>query len=266
MRDVTRKIRQQDVKALTNLYSPTFRKVELASIVLFFCGLAVATVRLGMHASDSPWLLLAAVLTGYIAADFVGGWVHWLADTWGSTRTPLVGKALIRPFREHHIDEKAITRHDFIETNGANCMVALPVMLLSIATPLSAGGWYEGRLFLSAFLASLVLSVMATNQFHKWAHADRVPLLIGWLQKLHLILPPAHHAIHHTAPFSKYYCITTGWLNWPLDKLGFYRLCERAMTAWLGWLPRQDDLGEAAALAMAEEPIGTSSLTAAEKH
>ena len=70
---------------------------------------------------------------------------------------------------------------------------------------------------------------------------------MAFLQRVHLILPPAHHQIHHTAPFNKYYCITVGWLNKPLAMIGFFPMLERLVTWATGLLPRQDDIGTEAA-------------------
>ena len=120
-------IKQQDAKALAAGYSKSFRMVEILSIISFWSLSIAIAVKASAFASAYPWVLVAALVAGFLMADFVGGFVHWLGDTWGSTEMPILGKALIRPFREHHVDEKAMTRHDYIETNGANCMVAVPV-------------------------------------------------------------------------------------------------------------------------------------------
>jgi ubiquitin-conjugating enzyme E2 variant len=215
---------------------------SLLSYAALACWLAVELVP---GTLERPWLVLTAVLLGYLAADLVSGLVHWAADTWGSPDLPVIGPALIGPFREHHRDQLAITRHDFVETNGNNCLISLPV--LGIALWLAPGPHGGGSLFLSSFLLALVFWVLLTNQFHKWAHLPRPPPLLAFLQRWHLILPPAHHQLHHTRPFTSHYCITTGWLNWPLNWMRFFPVLEWCITACTGALPRRDDLGTLAA-------------------
>jgi hypothetical protein len=70
---------------------------------------------------------------------------------------------------------------------------------------------------------------------------------MAFLQRWHLILPPAHHQLHHTRPFTSHYCITTGWLNWPLNWARFFPVLEWCITTCTGALPRRDDLGTMAA-------------------
>jgi ubiquitin-conjugating enzyme E2 variant len=255
--ELKNQLRQQDATALAQGYSPAIRAMEIASIVTFVTLEAALVWRLWGSAHTSPWLLLSAVLLGYLAADFVSGLVHWMGDTWGSTEMPVLGKAFIRPFREHHVDEKAITRHDFVETNGNNCLVSIPVAILAVALPHSSPGW----VFVSTFLGAMIFWVMATNQFHKWSHMDEPSALVGFLQRVHLILPPDHHRVHHTAPYNKYYCITVGWMNKPLMMIAFFPTMERLITWATGMLPRKDDIGTEAALelfavtAAAEPPV-----------
>lgn len=238
-------VRKRDAASLAPGYSRAFRRVEILSILAFFGMLAGLVARLWNPAQRNPWLVLLALVSGYIAADFCSGVVHWLGDTWGSPDLPLLGATVIRPFREHHVDQTAIARHDFVETNGANCLISLPPAAASLILPLEGG--QELGLFAATFLGSLILWVFGTNQFHKWAHLSTPPTWIATLQRWHLILPPDHHAIHHTAPFSRYYCITVGWWNWPLSKLGVFPFLEQLITSLTGALPRRDDIGDPAA-------------------
>lgn len=246
-------IQQQDAKALAAGYSKSFRLVEILAIISFWSLTLAIIIKAAPFRETHPWVLVCGVLAGFIMADFISGFVHWLGDTWGSTDMPILGKALIRPFREHHVDEKAMTRHDYIETNGANCLLAVPVAAGALLIPLTIEGWVGVGLFGLVSIGSMIFWVMMTNQIHKWSHldADKTPKILKALQKVHLILPPEHHRIHHTPPFDTYYSITTGWWNWPLAKIGFYRHAERLVTAVTGLVPRKDDIGLEAALQVA---------------
>lgn len=165
--------------------------------------------------------LISAVL-GYLLADFMSGLVHFLGDSFGTVRTPIFGPTFIFPFREHHVDPEEITRHGFIETNGHNCLVSLPVMMVmhSLLFSTAIASVPASIAFATGFF--LILGVFATNQFHKWAHVKHPPTLVAFLQKYRLILSPKHHKVHHTSPFERYYCITTGWLNMFLEKVSFF--------------------------------------------
>ena len=67
--------------------------------------------------------------------------------------------------------------------------------------------------------------ILLTNQFHKWSHLEDPPAWVALLQRTRLILSPVQHEVHHTPPFDRYYCITTGWMNPPLDWIGFFPTC-----------------------------------------
>jgi ubiquitin-conjugating enzyme E2 variant len=240
-------IRQRDRASLRHGYNASVRRFELASIAGWVAAMIFAALRLWPRAPQKPFLVLCALMLGFVAADFVSGFVHWMADTWGSPEVPVIGNALIRPFREHHVDPTEITRHDFVETNGNNCFISNPAALLT--------SWLAPRsLFLASLLFSLTLAVFLTNQFHKWAHMEAPPRLVALLQRMGLILPPDHHAVHHAAPFAKYYCITVGWLNEALFRARYFQALEALITLATGAIPRADDIGVRAALVVAQEP------------
>jgi len=79
-----------------------------------------------------------------------------------------------------------------------------------------------------------------TNQFHLWAHRASPAPIIRWLQDRGLILGRAEHRRHHRQPHQTAYCITTGWCNGPLDRIGFFPRLERFITRCTGIPPRAD--------------------------
>jgi ubiquitin-conjugating enzyme E2 variant len=93
----------------------------------------------------------------------------------------------------------------------------------------------------SFFMATCVAM---TSQIHKWAHlpAADVPRFVQTLQNAGLIINTKHHDRHHQRPHDSYYCITVGWMNAPLELVGFFPLLERAITTITGVAPRLEDL------------------------
>ncbi|CAF4135132.1 unnamed protein product [Adineta steineri] len=175
--------------------------------------------------------LLASQYTrvlGILTADLASGIVHWGADTWGSVDMPFIGRNFLRPFREHHIDPTSITRHDFIETNGDNFAVTVPYLL------------YMAYKF--TYWNDINIRCIYNFEFHKWSHTYfGLPSYIVFLQNYHIILPRKHHRLHHVVPHDTYFCITTGWLNRPLEMIKFWPWLESFVENYTGAKPRSDD-------------------------
>ncbi|XP_043937903.1 plasmanylethanolamine desaturase-like [Protopterus annectens] len=232
-------------RQLAKLYSPGKRLQEWISVTLCICLVGVNIFLLLIHfCIDHIFKVVVSIVAGIITADFASGLVHWGADTWGSVDIPVIGKAFIRPFREHHIDPTAITRHDLIETNGDNCMIPIIPLTYMAYKFLTYPPEHVYKIYpWECYVFALAVFVTMTNQIHKWSHTYFG--LSRWviiLQDLHIILPRKQHRIHHVAPHDTYFCITTGWLNYPLDVLGFWRKMEAILEALTGLKPRSDDM------------------------
>jgi len=199
-------------------YSRAQRAMEWASIAAL---LALLAWGVGRALALPAWQLAAAALVAWLIADFASGLVHWAFDTYGSTGTTFLGPWFIRAFREHHDRPAAMAEHDFVETNGANCIGALPLAGAAALLPES---------FAQALLSFTAAGVLATNQCHKWAHMQAGPL-VRFLQRCRLILHPMQHRRHHAAPHDSHFCTASGWMNGPLEAAHFWRGLERLVRA-----------------------------------
>ena len=183
-------------------------------------------------ALSGPALLAAlaiAVPAGHLLADLASGLAHWFADTFFEENTRLIGPLLIEPFREHHRDPAGITRHGFFEISGNNCLVSIPALAaLWFWGPAEGATAGLGAGLGLALALSGAFSILATNQFHCWAHTRPrdLPKLAAWLQGHRLILSRRQHARHHSGENDRAYCVTCGWLNPLLDRFQVFARIE----------------------------------------
>jgi len=198
--------------------------LALAAALLLWAALGGRLVAVLLIPAALP-LRTGGLLLGYAAADLLSGTVHWFCDTFFAENTPLIGQILIRPFRDHHRHPAAITHYHILEQDSSNTFIFLP--------PLWAAWRFGGpdpasavAIFGHAALWAFALGALGTNLFHKWAHAERVPFLVRWLQRHRLILSPSAHLVHHRA-YTGGYCVTSGWLNALLDRVDCFGRGER---------------------------------------
>jgi len=234
-----------DKKAKTALlaskYTKSKRNVEICSVFTAVTLFSMSFIRIcNWYFFQNIWVFLCACVLSMYMADFFSGIVHWVADTWGSLDTPILGSSFIRSFREHHIEPTAITRHDVIEVNGDTCMLIAPFLLFTVFMPLRQNDLYY--LFLHTFLILVCFWIALTNQIHKWTHTYKLPRYVIILMDLGIILSKKDHSVHHRNPFDKFYCITNGWLNPVLASINFWKRLEEVVTYLTGVIPREDDM------------------------
>lgn len=209
-----------------------YRFVEVLSVIAFAFVAGLLALDVGNALLRSPWtalLLVPALFAGLLAADLASGLVHWLADSYWRATTPFWGPKFVAPFREHHRDPLAITRHDFVEANCDNCLIAQLVLVPTwLFLPIGESVWAT---VIGAWVLFFANSVLLTSIAHGWAHRETPPAFARLLQRWGLVITPEQHAHHHGAPHKTHYCITTGWLNPLLDHTRFFRRLERVFDA-----------------------------------
>ena len=83
--------------------------------------------------TPSAWLWLATgFLVGYLLADLLSGTVHWFCDSFFAPDTPLIGRTIIHPFRDHHDHPDDITQYGFLEQDSTSYIIIIPPLLLAL--------------------------------------------------------------------------------------------------------------------------------------
>ena len=185
---------------------------EWILLLAFLVALGVLAARVAsrLHTVAEIALAVVAIPLGVAIADLFSGIVHWGCDTFFDEDAPVVGPLFIAPFRDHHRDPLAITRHGFVERNAVVAFSSLPAVALGLLPSASVLG--------GATALACAIAVLFTNEVHAWAHAAEVPRAARWLQRYGVILSPQRHAAHHRAGVAGF-SVTTGWTSTFLDRV-----------------------------------------------
>jgi hypothetical protein len=176
-------------------------------------------------------LILVKIVGTVLAADFVGGFVHWLEDAYIREDTPIIGKQVARPNIVHHHFPRFMTRFSWWYTSRDLILVSAAIVVLA---------WCLGSLTWEVWLFAILAA--NANEFHKWEHRTRKEngRTISFLQDIKLLQTAKHHARHHTDPKNSHYCTTTNVLNPILDGMCFWGGLEWLLKRTTGLKRRKD--------------------------
>lgn len=168
---------------------------------------------------DAVLLVLAKLLAGWLIADLLGGFLHWLEDRVLTETMPILGPYVVAPNRRHHADPMAFATGSFLDRNGTTFIAAGAVALLWLLI------FGPSLVWVSASVGGMV-----TSMVHYWTH--RVPPVGSWrraMQDVGVIQSARQHAQHHRPPAEGRYCVLTDWLNPLLDRVRLWARLERLL-------------------------------------
>ena len=204
--------------------------------VMLFCG---AYLVFEYQESGATWFYIAgAMLAGYFVADFASGLVHWGIDTWFSAR--VLGRA-VAIAREHHTHPQHILEYGFLENSALG---SAPSAVFIGAASIVTAALQTSVLTYGLMIVWLITStcLFFGTSIHNLGHRRSASRLLWLLQKLHLIITPEHHWVHHRSDQVVRYCVVNGWANYVCDALRVWRGLEWLVQSLTGAIPRRDDL------------------------
>lgn len=177
---------------------------------------------------SDPFSIAAQLLLGWLVADFLSGFFHWIEDRILWVGMPLLGKAIVAPNRLHHVDPDAFLSQSLIARNGTTWAAVAPIALLW----LWAAGF--GWIWLGALAGGI-----AVTEIHVRAHRG-VPRASFYraAQDIGIVQSAPHHWGHHAGAMDSRYCVLTGWLNPLLDRARLWARLESALEA-IGFVPNR---------------------------
>ena len=166
---------------------------------------------IGWFVSMGPlyWPSILSVVVWWVYSDVYSAILHCALDDPRALHIPLI-KSVAKGFQEHHIYPIESTMGKGIYQLFSDT-VRIHWVVTSLAFMISSKR--DTGTLLQSLLKTLTCAY-GTQVGHYYAHCSQdAPVAIKWLQKTHLLLPPAHHWGHHKEPYSVNFGIVNGLSN-----------------------------------------------------
>ena len=186
----------------------------VAAAVVSLQALALAQVP---WREASGWYLLA-FFVAYLVADFVNGLAHMWADNCPDYTS--VAGPFVAAFHLHHQRPQYTKRSAgmiyFLESGSKFWLVVYLALTISVQSWVTLPG------VVSFGLAAVGVISSFAEVSHYLCHAPNTGRVVALLQRMWVLLPPEHHAIHHTTD-NRHYAFLCGLtdpiLNWVAQRL-----------------------------------------------
>jgi hypothetical protein len=175
---------------------------------------------------------LGEIIAVLFLVDFFSGVFHWLEDSYGTPETPFLGRIVVAPNIVHHQLPRDFVKGPFWPRNIVT--IALSALIFLVVALIFGVTW---ELCLFCLVGGLC------NEFHCWAHRspEENGPVVNFIHRLRILQTPRHHAIHHTDPKNRSYCVLTNFTNPILDRIEFWRHTESSVSFLFRIHPRVDE-------------------------
>lgn len=193
------------------------------------------------ESAGANWYQLVAVFfVGLFLFDWFSGLVHWTYDTWFDEQIPGFQRS-VSIAREHHVLPYHIVGYGFRDQVSYSSWPAF-VFVAPIGVVLSLLAPFTLATYIGVMLCTHVcLGMLFGSHCHLLGHQPAKSRLIRFLQRIHFLISPAYHRVHHSDNHDTRYGVVNGWSNVICDRIGFWRWLERLIHALTSAQPRRSD-------------------------
>jgi len=180
--------------------------------------------------------IILQIIFGFLLADFITAIFHWFEDTYLDYDCKLPFFSDIAKHNEmHHYFPRSIIAYSIYENIDTTIPFAIILVVIIYV-------FFRKQLFMYPFFfGSFILFSVFSNVFHKFSHMRdcELPIVVKYLQRIGIICSHKEHSIHHSKNNNQKYCVMSGYLNYILDNLGFWRGLEWLVKKITGKSPKR---------------------------